>query len=177
MPTIGEIKTGKELNKKGDRSRFIWTSCVECGKERWVPIKKGKPKYSKCSSCCQKGKIAWNSKGGRARSRQGYVCITLPIDSPYVEMAPKCRKIFEHRLVMAKHLGRFLLPSEHIHHRNGIKDDNRIENLELVSQLNHNIKTTMCSRCSLRKEIRLLRWQIEFQSEQIKNLTIKLMEV
>ena len=68
-----------------------------------------------------------NWKGGRTRHKAGYVMIRVP-GHPRAGRSPY---VFEHILVAEQLLGRHLEPGESIHHRNGIRDDNRTENLEL----------------------------------------------
>ena len=101
-------------------------------------------------------------KGGRCMDKLGYIHIWLP-GHP---MASKVGYVLEHRLVMSQHLGRLLLHSELVHHKDGNPQNNRIENLELLSPAAHRTESARCSQCGLRKEIRLLRWQIaEFQKQ------------
>lgn len=84
-----------------------------------------------------------NWKGGRYKVR-GYVMVALRSLPPeeqtrFASMASRSsgKYIPEHRLVMARQLGRPLEPKEVVHHLNGVKDDNRPENLELKQPSEH----------------------------------------
>ena len=68
-----------------------------------------------------------NWKGGRYIDSHGYV---------QVRVAPN-KYVREHRLVMERHLGRPLAKGECVHHRNGDKSDNQLENLELTTISRH----------------------------------------
>lgn len=61
----------------------------------------------------------------------GYVHIRVAHDDPYASPLLKSDWTPEHRYVIARDIGRSLLPTETVHHKNGIRDDNRLENLEL----------------------------------------------
>lgn len=71
-------------------------------------------------------------QGGRINVAGGYVGVMADrTDDIAWPMATSLGYVPEHRFVMAHHLGRPLDPSETVHHINGVRDDNRIENLQL----------------------------------------------
>lgn len=57
---------------------------------------------------------------------------------PYKQLYINGKKIDEHRYIMEQNLGRKLERNEYVHHKNGNKRDNRIENLEVMTPLEHN---------------------------------------
>lgn len=144
MPELGEIRKAKDAGHKG-WEKFIYVACEDCGKARWVRIKKGKPQdiiCKACANCRRRGGKPLNWQNGKAIDSKGYVQLNIRLnpqfDGFFRPMVHNGR-ILEHRYIMAKHLGRCLQPWEVVHHKNGIKNDNRLENLELSMNGAHSI--------------------------------------
>lgn len=93
------------------------------------------PESSMCLNCFNSSRAGENSptwKGGKTTSRGGYTYIIVNGYHPRHNRNNKhTGYVAEHTLVMEEHIGRFLVKGETVHHLNGIRDDNRIENLEL----------------------------------------------
>ena len=75
-----------------------------------------------------RGEANGNWKGGKRKIHDNYVLINKP-EHPYCDN-DGC--VLEHRLIMEDLIGRYLKPSEVVHYLNGIDDDNRTQNLELL---------------------------------------------
>jgi transposase len=79
------------------------------------------------------GKDHSSWSGGRTVDAQGYVRVWVDADDPLASMRDRSGYIKEHRYVVARLLGRPLDPHETIHHIDGDKHNNAIENLQLRS--------------------------------------------
>lgn len=82
----------------------------------------------------------WN--GGRKKRKDGYIFVVAPDDHPYPAYTKKSglKYILEHRLLVEQSIGRYLLPSEVVHHKDGNPSNNSIENLELFSSQSEHIR-------------------------------------
>src|SRR3990167_9078352 len=82
------------------------------------------------------GKLASNWKGGKIMTGGGHVYIY----SPNHPLANHKGYVMEHRLVMEKHIGRFLTQEEVVHHLDGSKINNELENLKLLPNRQEHLK-------------------------------------
>ena len=148
-------ETGKKygrwtvLEYSHTKSKNAYFKCkCDCGIEKIVrgrSLRTGQSKSCGCLNREQKsswiGEKAHNWKGGKITT-YGY---TLVKNRQHPN-ASKDGYIAEHRLIMAEILGRPLKDNELVHHKNGIRDDNRIENLELLTYSNHHGEV-ICPHC------------------------------
>ena len=168
MPKIGDIK-------KSGCHKFIWVACLDCQKERWVVLRKGQPQSARCRNCSPKhrpptfGERSPRFKTGFKIDKNGYKCVRIYPDNFFYPMAPKNGYVREHRLVVAKALGRCLHAWELVHHKhtkypagsNEDKQDNRIENLQLVSDDRHNQITILETKIkNLERQNKILKTEI-----------------
>lgn len=130
----------------GNRNPRVEKICLNCKKLFWViSCRQSRAKF--CSTDCffkhnhGKNNKSWN--GGRYINKNGYIMVYMPDHPDSVHNG----YILEHRLVMSDHLKRRLLSWEVVHHVNGIKIDNRIDNLELVTQSRNVMYKNVAHRC------------------------------
>jgi transposase len=105
-----------------------------------------------------KTKIFKHRLDGYSTDKKGYVLTKLQPDDPMYCMCSKRGYVYVHRLVMARHLGRPLKETETVHHMNGIRDDYRLENLQLRQSNHGEGQVLKCFDCNSQNIISPFGW-------------------
>ena len=135
LKCMGKYRSLTYVGKHHPMWRRITKNCVICSKQ-FVCKRAYRTTRKTCSRSCVKiyfrniflreKSCRW--KGGRKVRKRGYISVLCP-SHPYANDG----YILEHRIIMEKKLKRILKPTEVVHHINGNKHDNRIENLQLFA--------------------------------------------
>lgn len=115
------------LNKYGIKRR---TEVTALTKQKMSKARVGKPTWNK-------GKCGYSKAseygGHKKKGSDGYIKVYVP-NHP---LSTKDGYVMEHILIMEKHIGRYITRDEAVHHINHVRDDNRIENLQLMTFKDH----------------------------------------
>ena len=181
---LGMVKHASELGDgfKKIAGFYIYDECPRCHEAKWRE-KRWVGKLCGACSLVRNGEMMIGEKHGMYRGyrhlnrRTGYITLRLQKSDPLYCMARKDGRVQEHKYLYAKFVAKRPLERwEVVHHINEIKDDNRLENLELrVAQHDHVTFSILRREVNeLRKRVTILEAENALLKHQIENNIINI---